>query len=316
MSRFIVRRAFQTLIVLFLVSVFTFLIFQIIPNGNPAERMAGRDATPAQVAAIASAWGFNRPIYVQYGVMMQKIFTGQVVSYVQGINVLDEIRRGLPATASLAIGASVIWLTWGIVLGLLSTLKPGGWTDRLLGFAALVAISTPAFVIGAILLVIFAYKTSIFPSEGYVSLTQNPWQWFMHLVLPWCALSLPFIGLYSRVLRASVLDVMHDDYIEMAKAKGLSRRRVLIHHVLRVSMISIVSLWGLDFAGLIGGGAILVESIFSLQGIGQYAAMSIQELDVPPIMVIVMYTAFFVVVVGALVDIGYAFLDPRIELNA
>jgi peptide/nickel transport system permease protein len=316
MSRFIVRRGFQALIVLFLVSVFTFLIFQIIPNGNPAERMAGRDATPAQIAAIASAWGFNRPIWVQYGVMMQKIFTGQVVSYVQGINVLDEIRRGLPATASLAIGASVIWLTWGIVLGLLSTLKPGGWADRLLGFGALVAISTPSFVIGAILLVIFAYKTSIFPSEGYVSLTQDPWQWFMHLVLPWCSLSLPFIGLYSRVLRANVLDVMHDDYIEMAKAKGLSRRRVLIRHVLRVSMISIVSLWGLDFAGLIGGGAILVESIFSLQGIGQYAAMSIQDLDVPPIMVIVMYTAFFVVVVGALVDIGYAFLDPRIELNA
>lgn len=316
MTRFTVRRGFQALVVLFLVSVFTFLIFQIIPNGNPADRLAGRDATPAQVAAIARAWGFNRPIFVQYGLMMQKIFTGQVVSYVQGINVLSEIKRGLPATASLAIGASVIWLTWGIVLGLVSALKPGGWADRLLGFAALAAISTPAFVIGAVLLVVFAYKTSIFPSEGYVPLVQDPWQWFMHMVLPWCSLSLPFIGLYSRVLRANVLDVMHDDYIEMARAKGLPRRRLLINHVLRVSLISIVSLWGLDFAGLIGGGAILTESIFNLQGIGQYAAMSIQELDVPPIMVIVMYTAFFVVLVGALVDIGYAFLDPRIELNA
>jgi peptide/nickel transport system permease protein len=316
MSRFIVRRALQALVVLFLVSVFTFLIFQIIPNGNPAERMAGRTATPGEVADIARAWGLNRPIYIQYLTMMGKIFSGTVVSYSQQVNVLSSIERGLSATVSLAVGASVIWLTWGIVVGLGSALKPGGVADRILAFAALTTISAPVFVIGALALYLFTYVTSILPNGGYVSLVQNPWQWFLHMVLPWCSLALPFIGFYSRVLRSNILDSMNEDYVRMARAKGLSRSRILRAHVLRTSLIPIVSLWGLDFAGVIGGGAILIESIFDLQGVGQYAAESIQTLNVPPIMVIVMYTAVLVVVVGALVDVIYAFLDPRIQLNA
>ena len=316
MTRFIVRRAFQTLVVLFLVSVFTFLIFQVIPNGNPASRMAGRTATPEQIAAIARSWGFDRPLYIQYLQTMGKIFDGSVVSYSQQINVVSQLKRGVPATASLAIGAGVIWLLCGAALGLVSALRPGRALDRVLAFLALTSISAPVFVIGAVALYIFAYQTSILPSGGYVSILSNPWQWFLHMLLPWVSLSTPFIGFYSRVLRSNVLDVKHEDYVKMARAKGLSGRRVLLAHVLRNSLIPIVSLWGLDFAGVIGGGAILIESIFNLEGIGQYAAQSIQTLDVPPIMVIVMYTAVLVVVIAALVDVLYAFLDPRIQLNA
>jgi peptide/nickel transport system permease protein len=316
MARFVVRRTLQALVVLFLVSIFTFLIFQVIPNGNPAERLAGRTATPAEVADIARAWGFNRPVVVQYATMMEKIFSGTVVSYSQQVNVLSEIKRGLPATISLAVGASVIWLTLGTALGLLSALKPGGAGDRVLAFAALTTISAPVFVIGAMALYLFAYRTSFLQSGGYVSFVESPYQWFTHMLLPWICLSLPFIGFYSRVLRANVLDTMNEDFVRMARAKGLSRSRVLTAHVLRTSMIPVVALWGLDFAGVIGGGAILIESIFDLQGVGQYAAQSIQTLDVPPIMVIVMYTAVLVVVVGALVDVLYAFLDPRIQLTA
>jgi peptide/nickel transport system permease protein len=315
-TRFAVRRGFQTLIVLFLVSIFTFLIFQVIPNGNPASRLAGRTATPEQIAAIARSWGFDRPLYIQYLETMGKIFNGSVVSYSQQINVVSQLERGLPATASLAVGAGVIWLLCGIALGLVSALRPGRTLDRLLAFLALTSISAPVFVIGAVALYIFAYQTSILPSGGYVSILANPWQWFLHMLLPWVSLSTPFIGFYSRVLRSNVLDVMHEDYVKMARAKGLSRRRVMLAHVLRNSLIPIVSLWGLDFAGIIGGGAILVESIFNLEGIGQYAAQSIQTLDVPPIMVIVMYTAVLVVVIAAVVDVLYAFLDPRISLNA
>ena len=172
------------------------------------------------------------------------------------------------------------------------------------------------FVIGAMALYLFAYRTSFLPSGGYVSFVESPYQWFTHMLLPWICLSLPFIGFYSRVLRANVLDTMNEDFVRMARAKGLSRSRVLTAHVLRTSMIPVVALWGLDFAGVIGGGAILIESIFDLQGVGQYAAQSIQTLDVPPIMVIVMYTAVLVVVVGAVVDVLYAFLDPRIQLTA
>lgn len=304
------------LIVLLLVSIFTFLIFQVIPNGDPAARMAGRTATPEQIAAIARTWGFDRPVYIQYLETMKKIFSGSVVSYSQQINVVSQIQRGLPATVSLAVGASLIWLVLGITVGLASALRPGHLLDRALGFLALTSISAPVFVIGAVLLYLFAYKTSILPSGGYVGLSNDPWQWFLHMLLPWISLSLPFIGFYSRVLRSNVLDVKHEDYVRMARAKGLTGRRVLLAHVLRTSLIPIVSLWGLDFAGVIGGGAILIESIFDLQGVGQYAAQSIQTLDVPPIMVIVMYTAVLVVVVAALVDVLYAFLDPRISLNA
>jgi len=315
-TRFVVRRSLQTLVVLLLVSIFTFLIFQVIPNGDPAARMAGRTATPEQIAAIARTWGFDRPVYIQYLETMKKIFSGSVVSYSQQINVVSQIQRGLPATVSLAVGASLIWLVLGIAVGLASALRPGRLLDRALAFLALTSISAPVFVIGAVLLYLFAYKTSILPSGGYVGLSNDPWQWFLHMLLPWISLSLPFIGFYSRVLRSNVLDVKHEDYVRMARAKGLTGRRVLLAHVLRTSLIPIVSLWGLDFAGVIGGGAILIESIFDLQGVGQYAAQSIQTLDVPPIMVIVMYTAVLVVVVAAFVDVLYAFLDPRISLNA
>ena len=315
MRRFVVRRALQALIVLALVSVFTFLIFQVIPNGDPASRMAGRTATPAQIAAIARSWGFNRPLYIQYLHTMDKIFTGSVISYTQQINVVDQIERGLPATISLATGAGLIWLTFGIIVALLGTLRPGGFLDRGLGFLALTSISAPVFVIGAVLLYVFAYRTSFLPSGGYVPLTDDPWQWLRHMLLPWISLSLPFIGFYSRVLRGNILDAKYEDYVRMARAKGLSGGRVLTRHVLRNSLIPIMALWGLDFAGVIGGGAILIESIFDLNGVGQYAAESIQTLDVPPIMVIVMYTAVLVVVVAALVDVLYAYLDPRIPLN-
>ncbi|HZS59115.1 MAG TPA: ABC transporter permease [Gemmatimonadaceae bacterium] len=316
MARFVVRRTLQAVVVLFLVSVFTFLIFQVIPNGNPAFRLAGRTATPEQIRAISRAWGFDRPIYVQYLTTMKKVFTGSVVSYSQQVNVLNSIERGLPATISLAVGASVIWLAWAIVLGLLSARRPGSMTDRMLGLLSLTAISTPVFVIGAVLLYFLAYKVSIFPNGGYIPLTKNPWQWFAHMILPWFSLSLGFVGFYSRVLRSNMLDTMNEDYVRMARAKGLSGSRVLLAHVLRTSLIPIVSLWGLDFAGVVGGGAILIETIFNLQGVGQYAAQSVQTLDVPPILVIVMFTAFIVVVVAAAVDILYAFLDPRIQLNA
>lgn len=316
MARFIVRRTIQACLVLFLVSLFTFLIFQVIPNGNPAERLAGRTATPGEIADIARSWGFNRPLYIQYLNTMEKIFSGTVVSYSQQVNVLSQLRRGFGATASLAIGASVIWLVWGIVVGVASAARPNGIADRLLAFAALTSISTPVFVIGAVALYVFSYVTRVFPSGGYVSLAQNPLQWFWHMMLPWCSLAVPFVGFYSRVLRSNLLDARNEEFVRMARAKGLSEWRVLRAHVLRTSLIPIVSLWGLDFAGVIGGGAILIESIFDLQGIGQYAAESIQTLDVPPIMVIVMYTAVLVVMIGALVDILYAYLDPRVQLNA
>jgi peptide/nickel transport system permease protein len=315
MALFALRRFASLIAVLFAITVLTFLIFQAIPDGDPALRMAGRLATPQQVRDVREQWGFDKPIYVQYAKTMEKVLDGSVISYTQQINVEQEIGRDLPATVSLALGAGIIWLVLGIVLGLLSAMHAGRLLDRVLSVLALTGISMPVFFLGAIMLYWLGYKWGILPLGGYVPLTQDPWGWFTHMLMPWVALSIVSIGVYSRVLRANVLDVMSEDYVRTARAKGLSERRVLIHHVLRNSLMGIVTLWGLDFAWVIGGGAILVESVFNLGGVGQYAAQSIGRLDVPPVMVITMLVACAVVVLSAVVDVVYAALDPRVRLS-
>jgi peptide/nickel transport system permease protein len=315
MTRFVVRRSISTLLVLFAISVLTFLIFQAIPNGDPAARLAGRTSTPETVAAIRHSWGFDQPIYEQYLTTMKKVFTGEVISYSQQVNVLSEIKQDLPATISLALGAGIIWLGMGILFGLLSALKAGRFLDRALTVLALIGVSTPVFLLGAVMLYFLAFKLGIFPNGGYVPLTQDPLQWLYHMILPWTALSVLFIGVYSRVLRSNLLDTMNEDYVRTARAKGIGERRVLVRHVLRNSLIPIVALWSLDFAAVIGGGAILTESVFNLQGVGQYAATSIAQLDVPPVLVIVMLGAFAVVILSAITDVVFAFLDPRIRLT-
>jgi peptide/nickel transport system permease protein len=315
MARFAVRRTLSTIVVLFAISILTFMIFQAIPNGDPAQRMAGRTSTPETVAAIRRTWDFDKPIYVQYVKTMQKVFTGDVISYTQEVNVERQIWQDLPATLSLAIGAGIIWLFFGIVFGLLAAMTAGRFVDRALTVISLIGVSAPVFFVGAVMLYYLSFKAGLFPNGGYVGLTDDPIQWAYHLILPWTALSILFIGFYSRVLRSNVLDAMNEDYVRTARAKGISERRVMIRHVLRNSLIPIISLWGLDFAAVIGGGAILTESVFNLQGVGQYAAQSIGALDVPPILVITMFGAFFVVLLSAVTDVLFALLDPRIRLG-
>jgi peptide/nickel transport system permease protein len=314
MARFILQRLVGVVAVLFAISVLTFLIFQAIPNGDPALRLAGRLATPQQVADVRAQWGFDKPIYDQYLTTMGKILDGSVVSYTQQVNVLQEIKRDLPATLSLAIGAGIIWLGLGILFGVLSALSAGNLLDRGLTVLSMVGVSTPVFFLGAMMLYYLGYKWGLFPLGGYIPLTQNPWQWFTHLLMPWFALSVLFIGVYSRVLRSTMLDTMNEDFVRAARAKGISRSRLTIRHVLRNSLIPVIALFGLDFAAVVGGGAILTESVFGLHGVGQYAAESVGRLDVPPLLVITMLTAFAVVVIGAIVDVIYAILDPRIRL--
>ncbi|HEV3070015.1 MAG TPA: ABC transporter permease [Solirubrobacteraceae bacterium] len=314
MVAFLARRLAGMAAVLLAISLLTFLIFQVIPGGDPAKRMAGRLATHQQVQDVRHAWGFDQPLYDQYLTTMGKVLNGTVVSYSQQINVEDEIVRSLPPTLSLALGAGVIWLLFGVIFGVLSAITSGRLLDRSLTVVALIGVSTPAFFLGALLLYYLGYRLKLLPLGGYVPLTSDPWGWFTHMLMPWLALSVAFIGVYARVLRASVLDTMGEDYVRTARAKGLSERRVLVRHVLRNSLIPIVSLWGLDFAAVVGGGAIVIESVFDLHGVGQYAAESIARLDVPPVLVVTLLVACAVVVLGTVVDILYAALDPRIRL--
>jgi peptide/nickel transport system permease protein len=314
-ARFIVRRLFSMVLVLFAISILTFFIFMVIPGGDPAVRMAGKSATPTTIAAIRRDWGFDQPVYTQYVKTMEKVFSGKLVSYINQRNVLDEIKHDIPRTFSLAIGAAIMWMVIAVAMGLYTAVKAGQFADRGLTVLALIGISMPVFWIGALMNYYLGFKWNIFPNGGYVPLTQNPWQWFYHLIMPWTALSLLFIGIYSRVLRGNVLDTMNDDYVRTARAKGLSERQVLVRHVLRNSMIPIITLWGLDFGAVLGGGAILTEAVFDIQGVGQYAADSVTQLDVPPVLTVTLFGAFFIVLLNAIVDVVYAYLDPRIRLQ-
>jgi peptide/nickel transport system permease protein len=314
MVAFAARRTIGAIIVLAIVSVITFAIFIVIPGGDPATRMAGKNATDENIANIRETWGFNDPFYVQYALMIKKTFSGDLISYTTQQNVIDEIIRGLPATFSLAIGAALIWLFFGVLVGVISAMTAGRWSDRTITVLALVGISMPVFWLGIIARYYLGPENAgIFPDGQYVPITQNPLDWLYHMILPWCVLAVLFIGFYGRVLRSNILDAINEDYVRTAKAKGLAPRRVMIKHVLRNSMIPIVTLFGLDFAGVLGGGAILTETVFDLRGVGQFAAKSVRTLDLPPIMAVTLLGAFFIVTFNALVDFFYAYLDPRIR---
>jgi peptide/nickel transport system permease protein len=314
-ARFIVRRLIQMVLVMFAVSLLTFLIFNVIPNGDPAVRMAGRQPTETQIEAIRKEWGFDDNVFVQYKTMMEKVLTGDLKSYFTQLPVGEEIKKGLPRTLSLAIGAAILWMFVAICFGLYSAMKAGKFADRFLTIIALIGISIPVFWIGALMNYYLGFKLGWFPNGGYVEFTKDPVDWFYHLILPWTALAILFIGFYSRVLRSNVLDTINEDYVRTARAKGLSERQIMIRHVLRNSLIPIVTLWGLDFGFVVGGGAILTETVFDLQGVGQYAADSIGQLDVPPVLAVTLFGAFFIVLLNAIVDILYAYLDPRIRIQ-
>jgi len=316
MARFIARRLVGLVVVLFAVSVIVFVVFTVLPNTNPAQSLAGKNATPVLVKSIEEEWGFDEPLPVQYVNMMEKVFTNELVSYEPRISVEEQIVERIPATLSLSIGAGIIWLFFGLLLGYLSAIKAGGWLDRVLTAVSIAGISIPVFLLAPILIYFLTYKVEIFPNAGYVPLTDDPWGWFEHLILPWFTLAVLSIGFYSRVLRSNMLDVMNEDYVRTARAKGLSERQVMTRHVLRNSLIPIITLFGLDFGATIAGTAIITEVLYGYEGIGQYAALAVSNFELPPIMGVTLYGAFFVVFVNAVVDIAYAYLDPRVRLGS
>jgi peptide/nickel transport system permease protein len=312
---FLIRRLIGAVVVLAVVSVVVFLIFVKIPGGDPAARIAGRTANPESVERVRKSFGFDKPFYVQYGRMMKQIFTAKLTSYINRQNVVQEIKAGIPATFSLVIGAAIIWLSFGVLVGVIAAVSAGRWSDRTITILALIGISLPVFWLGLVARYVFAqgHPFAWFPDSGYVGLTDNPWQWFLHLLMPWWVLAVLFIGFYGRVMRSNILDTINEDYVRTARAKGLPPRRVLVKHVVRTSLIPIVTLFGLDFGATIGGGAIITESVFDLKGVGWYSANAIGQLDLPPIMAVTLFGAFFIVVFSTLVDLAYAWLDPRIR---
>ena len=318
MGAYIVRRVFGMLLVLLAVSFIVYLIFIVIPGGDPALRIAGRTATPQNIAAIRQKLGLTQPFIVQWWDLLKQLFTAKLISYYNGTNVVSQIKQGLPVTFSLSIGAGIIWMGFGILVGLISAVKAGRFSDRVITAFALIGISMPVAWLGLVLRYFFAGEQgtlSWFPDTGYVPLTSDPAQWFYHMLLPWFTLAVLFIGFYGRVLRSNILDTINEDFVRTAKAKGLTNRRILVRHVLRASLIPIVTLFGLDFASVLGGGAIITETVYQIHGVGWYAAQSISTQDLPPLMGVTLFGAMFIVVFTLLVDLAYAWLDPRIRLT-
>lgn len=321
MLTFIVRRTLWMALVMFVITALVFVIFFKTPGVDPARAIAGRNPSPLIMAEIRHQFGLDRPFPVQYGLMMKRIFiTRDLVSYSnQGQKVVPEIGAAAPATLSLVFGAAVIWVIVAIAMGVAAAVLRGTVLDPLLMILALIGISMPVFWLGEVSNLITQsrfHDTFLFswvPPLGYTPVTQNPVRWFEGLVVPWVTLSILYIGLYARVLRANLIEIQSEDYVRTARAKGLSERRVLLRHTLRTSMITFVSLFGLDFGVLVGGGALLTEVVFGIHGVGLLTYQSLTNLDLPTIMATVVFGAFFIVLANTLVDIAYAWLDPRVR---
>jgi peptide/nickel transport system permease protein len=320
MLAFCVRRLVSMVFVLFAISVLTFLIFFATPGVDPAARIAGRNADPGTLAAVRHDFGFDRPFPVQYAKMMEKLFISRdLTSFVtRGNPVIPQITAAAPVTLSLVCGAAVLWIVAAITMGLAAAVFRGTIIDPRLMILGLIGISMPVFWLGEVINLITQSRLhdSLFswvPPLGYTPLTSDPVMWFKQLLFPWITLSILYIGFYGRVLRSNLLEAQEEDYVRTARSKGISEQRVLLRHVLRTSLITFVSLFGLDFAVLVGGGALLTEVVFGLPGLGLLTFQSLGNLDLPVIMATVMYAAFFVVLVNAVVDVVYALLDPRVR---
>ncbi|HVP75596.1 MAG TPA: ABC transporter permease [Gaiellaceae bacterium] len=321
MARFVARRLVSMAFVLFSISVLTFLIFFATPGVDPAARIAGRNADQATLRAVRKDFGLDRPIPVRYALMMKKLFiTRDLTSYVnRGAKVIPQVLQAAPVTLSLVIGAAVIWIVFSVAMGLLAAVTRGSPVDATVMILGLIGISMPVFWLGEVVNLITQsrfHNTFLFswvPPLGYTPLTQSPFGWFKSLLLPWLTLAVLYIGIYARVLRSALVEAQEEDYVRTARAKGLSESRVLLRHALRTSLIVFVSLFGLDFGALVGGGALLTEVVFGLHGIGKLTFDSLQNLDLPVIMATVIYAAFFVVLANAVVDVLYAWLDPRVR---
>ncbi len=323
MLTFILRRVLWTVLVMFVITLLVFVIFFKTPGVDPARQIAGRNPSAQVMQEIRHQFGLDRPFPVQYGLLMKKLFiTRDLVSYSnQGEAVVPEITAAAPATLSLVFGAAVIWVVVAIAMGVAAAVLKGTVLDPLLMIVALIGISIPVFWLGEVANLITQsryHDTFLFswvPPLGYTPFSQDPLLWFRGLVIPWLTLSVLYIGFYARVLRASLLEIQNEDFVRTARAKGLSERRVLLKHTLRNSMITFVSLFGLDFGVLVGGGALLTEIVFGIHGVGFLTYQSLTNLDLPVIMATVIYGAFFIVLANVLVDIGYARLDPRVRLT-
>jgi len=336
MLTFIVRRLFAAVGLLLVVSFITFVIFFEVPHwaGETTAQMAtsyvGKGAKGPQLLAVENRLGLNQPFFVHYFDYVKAMFVG--TQYYDGTQYLQcnapcfgysfrtfqevwpTIISDFPVTLSIALGAAVCWLVFGVFSGVISAVKKGSIWDRASMTLSLLGVSLPVYFIAPLAMLVFCYNWSILPDPTYVSITTNPLQWASNLILPWLCLAFGYAAIYTRITRAGMLDAMNEDFTRTARAKGLSERKVLGKHALRAAIPPIVTIFGMDFGALIGG-AVLAEQSFSMHGVGWLAIQSIGSQDFPMIMGVTLFAAFFVILANLVVDVAYAALDPRVRLS-
>ncbi|MFF1903214.1 ABC transporter permease [Kitasatospora sp. NPDC058218] len=336
MFAYILRRTLAAVVLLLVVSAVTFAIFFLLPRlaGETTDQLAtqyiGKNPSPEAVAAVKKNLGFDQPIYVQYGRFLKALVTGAEYkfgpdaatchvpcfgySFKNHLEVWPELTKRIPITLSLAIGAAVLWLVSGVTTGVISALKPKSIFDRLSMGVALAGVSLPVFFTGALLLTLFSYEWPILDNLQYVNFTDDPLMWARNLILPWISLAFLYSALYARLTRAGMLETMSEDYIRTARAKGLVERKVVVKHGLRSALTPVVTIFGMDL-GLLLGGALITEQVFSLQGVGAFAVSAIADNDLPKILGVTLLAAFFIVLCNLVVDLLYAAVDPRVRLS-
>jgi peptide/nickel transport system permease protein len=327
---YLVHRFLGMLLLLFLLSISVFFLFSILP-GDPARLTCGKACTPQIIAANRHHLGLDEPVLTQYQKFVTGLFVGRTFSedspdpiecnapclgysFERNEEVLHLIVRNAPVTFWLAIGAFLLWLAAGISLGILAALRRGQWVDRVIMAVSLTGYSLPSFFIGLILIFFVIIKWGWLPFPSYVSPFENPVQFFQTMLLPWVVLAMLYAAFYIRLTRNQVLEVLQDDYVRTARAKGLSERVVVVRHALRAGLTPIVTAAGLDLAGLLGG-AIISENIFSLPGLGSLAVSSVVQADLPLITGLTLVTAALIIVANLVVDLLYVVVDPRARVG-
>ena len=321
MGRYLIRRIGFTVLVLFVVSLLTFLIFVKLPSGDPARRATGKSSTPEQIENARKAFGLDQPLWVQYGrfakglIPLPGLFLSEDVYYSYGnfIPVREEIARRLPVTVALAVGGAALWLLIGIPVGIAAGVRRTSSISRFSMLVAIMGVSIPVFWLGQLLLYIFWFRLGWAPPSG-MDIGVGVWGSVLggRFLLPWITVAVGYAAFYARMVRSNVIETMHEDYIRTARAKGLPERRVIYRHGLRGALTPVVTMLGIDLGTLLGG-LFIVETLFGLPGVGQLAVTSISTNDFPMVMGVTVLGALFIAVANLVVDVAYAALDPRVR---
>lgn len=322
MIYYIIRRLVWLVLVLLVITAITYLIYFVLPTTDPALLFAGKEPTPQLLAQVSHNLGLDKPAWEQYVLFVRHLFFGDQYgwpglgySFVTHTSIKSEMGGRLVITVTLAVGAAIVWLVMGISIGIISAVMRGTIVDRLaLGFA-LFFVSAPVFWLGLVFLWLFWFKFGVAAGTGYYPPSQyGIFTWLNHMIMPWVVLALLYAAWYARMIRGSLLETFREDFIRTARAKGLSERRILFRHALRASLTPTITMFGMDIAGLVGG-TVIVETVFNMQGVGQWAVESVFTGDLPAILAVTLLAAFAITFANLIVDIVYVYMDPRIRTS-